>query len=233
MDIESNQDRPDLSLLVASSAHDMKNSVSMLSGTLENLLAEASDKMAPAYQQMVHMLYETRRLNNNLIQLLALYKDVGSPSYPFDPETLPIAEFVDEVAARNHIVFDSRGIVFDADFPDNLIWCFDEDLIVGVIGHALNNAIRYTRDKIRLSIAPVEEFLELRVEDNGDGYPQAMLGRAAAVRAGVDFTTGSTGLGLYFSSEVAKMHKHRGRHGSVWLENGGPLGGGCFVLRLP
>jgi len=231
--MQDNKNRPDLSLFLASSAHDMKNSVSMLSGTLENLLADAPEKLTPAYQQMVRMLYETRRLNNNLIQLLALYKEVGSPSYPFDPEAQAIAEFVEEVAARNHILFDSRGIVFDTECPAELVWCFDEDLVAGVIGSALNNAIHYTRDKIRLAIAPVGEFLEIRVEDNGRGYPPAMLEAQAAVKAGVDFSTGSTGLGLYFSSEVAKMHKHRGRHGSVGLENGGLWGGGCFVLRLP
>jgi hypothetical protein len=51
--------------------------------------------------------------------------------------------------------------------------------------------------------------------------------------AGVNFMTNSTGLGLYFSSEVARMHKHRGRHGALRLENGGAFGGGCFVLTLP
>jgi len=29
------------------------------------------------------------------------------------------------------------------------------------------------------------------------------------------------------------MHRHRGRSGAVRLENGGTLGGGCFVLTLP
>lgn len=231
--MHDNQNRPDMSLFLASAAHDMKNSVSMLSGTLENLLADASAKMAPAYQQMAHMLYETKRLNNNLIQLLALYKEVGSPSYPFDPQPQAIAHFVEEVAAQNHILFDAKGIAFDTASPADLVWCFDEDLVVGVVGHALNNAIHYTRDKIRLAIAPVGEFLEIRVEDNGSGYPSTMLEAGITARAGVDFTTGSTGLGLYFSCEVAKMHKHRGRHGSVRLENGGIWGGGCFVLRLP
>ena len=49
----------------------------------------------------------------------------------------------------------------------------------------------------------------------------------------MNFLTNSSGLGLYFACEVAKMHKHRQRSGSVYLENGGVLGGGCFVLRLP
>jgi two-component system sensor histidine kinase SenX3 len=50
---------------------------------------------------------------------------------------------------------------------------------------------------------------------------------------GVNFRTNSTGLGLYFSSEVAKMHQHRERSGSLRLENGGAYGGACFVLSLP
>ena len=46
----------------------------------------------------------------------------------------------------------------------------------------------------------------------------------------------STGLGPYFSIEVAKMRKHRKHrkhHGALRLENGGSYGGGCFVLTLP
>ena len=59
-----------------------------------------------------------------------------------------------------------------------------------------------------------------------DAGASAMSGAAR----GVNFLTNSTGLGLYFSSEVAKMHKHRGRSGALRLENGGAYGGGCFVL---
>jgi hypothetical protein len=62
---------------------------------------------------------------------------------------------------------------------------------------------------------------------------EAGVSAMAAQRSSVDFISNSSGLGLYFSSEVAKMHKHRQRSGSIALENGGTLGGGCFVLRLP
>lgn len=220
-------------MFLASAAHDMKNSIGMLSGTLELLLADASVKLTPACQQMAHMLYETRRLNNNLIQLLALYKEVGSAAYPFDPQTQELTQFVAEIEAQNHILLDSKNITFETDFSENMIWIFDDDLVVGVIGHALNNAIHYTHDKIRLMIKEVDGFLEIRIEDNGKGYPTAMLEAGTALKTGVDFMTGSTGLGLHFSNEVAKMHKHRGRYGSVALENGGVWGGGCFVLRLP
>lgn len=225
--------QPDLSMFLASAAHDMKNSIGMLSGTLEVLLADAAVKASPAYQQMAHMLYETRRLNNNLIQLLALYKEVGSAAYPFDPQPQEITQFIAEIEGQNRILLESKNVAFETEFADDLIWIFDDDLVVGVISHALNNSIHYTHDRIRLSIKELDGYLEMRVEDNGKGYPPAMLEAGTARKTGVDFMTGSTGLGLYFSGEVAKMHKHRGRVGSVALENGGAFGGGCFVLRLP
>jgi signal transduction histidine kinase len=227
----------ELFLFLASTAHDMKNSISVLSGTLERLLAGASPELDAAYPQMAHMLYQTRRLNDNLMQLLALYKQVGKPEYPFDIQQLEVAHLVEQVVGLERMLLQSRGIRLELDVAPGLIWHFDEDLIVGVVSHAINNAVHYTRDTVRLAIAEVDGFLEIRVEDNGPGFPEAMLEAGAAamsgVASGVNFLTNSAGLGLYFSSEVAKMHRHRGREGTVRLENGGLLGGGCFIMRLP
>ena len=251
---------PELFMFLASTVHDMKNSIGVLSGTLENLLvaaAPAAQEHAPAqppqnspqnppqsqpqYEQLGQMLYQTRRLNDNLIQLLALYKEVGKPGYPFDPAAHRISELVDQVKGQARILLQSRGITLDLDFPADAIWTFDEDLVIGVLVHAINNAIRYTHDRIRLSVRVDGDYLELRVEDNGGGFPPAILESGAGAlktadgvnQVGVNFLTNSSGLGLYFSSEVARMHKHRQRHGGIALENGGALGGGCFVLRLP
>ncbi|MES2129854.1 MAG: HAMP domain-containing sensor histidine kinase [Pseudomonadota bacterium] len=227
----------ELFLFLASTAHDMKNSISVLTGTLETLLADASPKTESAYPQMAHMLYQTKRLNDNLIQLLALYKQVGKPEYPFDIQPLEVGHLVEQVVSADRILLKSKGITLELDFDPELIWHFDEDLIIGVVGHAINNAIHYTGDRIRLGLSVVDGALEIRIEDNGDGYPAAMLEAGASAmtgtQSGVNFMTNSTGLGLYFSSEVAKMHKHRGQVGSLRLENGGAYGGGCFVLRLP
>jgi hypothetical protein len=49
----------------------------------------------------------------------------------------------------------------------------------------------------------------------------------------VNFETGSTGLGFYFADQVAKLHRNGGRCGTLSIENGGSMGGGCFVVKLP
>jgi two-component system sensor histidine kinase SenX3 len=227
----------DLFLFLASTAHDMKNSISVLSGTLEHLLVDASPKTASAFPQMAHMLYQTKRLNDNLMQLLALYKGVGEPAYPFDVQPLLVGQLVDQVVAMERVLLQSRGVKLVLDYDPDLVWHVDEDLLVGVLSHAINNAIHYTCDTVRLGIRADGGWLELRVEDNGPGYPPALL-KAGAIAShnagsGVNFLTNSAGLGLYFSGKVAKMHRHRGHAGSLRLENGGTYGGGCFIMRLP
>jgi two-component system sensor histidine kinase SenX3 len=103
----------ELFLFLASTAHDMKNSISVLSGTLESLLHEASPAIGPAYPQMAHMLYQTKRLNDNLMQLLALYKQVGKPEYPFDVQPLEIGHLVAQVVSAERILLKSRGITLE------------------------------------------------------------------------------------------------------------------------
>lgn len=234
---------PELFLFLAVTAHDMKNSISVLSGTLERLLDGATPETEKAYGQMGQMLYQTRRLNDKLMQLLALYKEVGTPAYPLDVTLTDVAQLAAQVEASNRVLLAARGIKLDIALDvdvdvhatPGLCWHLDEDLIIGVVNHALNNATRYTHERICLSLAVVDGMLEIRVEDDGPGFPPALLaaGAGAGRTRAVDFATNSAGLGLYFATEVAKMHVHRGTPGTVRLANGGRFDGGCFILRLP
>ncbi|AVR98611.1 ATP-binding protein [Pseudoduganella armeniaca] len=233
--MDDHKGSPELFMFLASTVHDMKNSISVLGGTLENLLdhGKVPEQGDPAYPQMAHMLYQTRRLSDNLMQLLALYKEVGKPTYPFEPNTVPVRELVQQVAGQARVLLESKQIALELEFPADLLWTFDEDLVIGVLAHAVNNAVRYTRDRIRLTIVERDGLLELSVADNGMGFPPSMLEAGALVGQGVNFLTNSSGLGLFFASEVARMHKRRQVAGAIRLENGGPLGGGRFVLTLP
>jgi two-component system sensor histidine kinase SenX3 len=226
----------DLFVFLASTAHDMKNSISVVSGTLERLMDDgAAPPDGTAYPQMAQMLYQTRRLNDNLMQLLALYKEVGTPAYPLDINLVDVAQLAEQVASNNRVLLEARNITLEIEVAPNLCWHLDEDLVIGVVNHAINNATRYTRDCMRLALVEEDGMLVIRVDDNGDGFTPALLAAGAAAGRGraVDFRANSAGLGLYFASEVAKMHTHRGTCGTVRLENGGPLGGGRFVMRLP
>tara|TARA_R110002073_G_scaffold65940_3_gene164370 strand:- start:210 stop:917 length:708 start_codon:yes stop_codon:yes gene_type:complete len=223
---------PSMASFLAFSVHDMKNSVSILIDGLEKTLASVDSVSFPAYDGLVQMNHEAKRINNNLVQLLTLYK-LGQQIYPFDPQSVSLNDLLQTIAAQNIELLKSRGIKLEIHVETDLYWHLDEDLVSGVVGNALNNAIRYTQDCIYLIAKENKGVLELRLEDNGEGYPDSVLQENIDNMRSVDFQNGNTGLGFYFSAIVARLHKNHDRLGEIKLENGGHLGGACFMLHLP
>lgn len=218
---------------IASSIHDMKNSLNIQIGFLEELMGECRGKVDESTRgRLGHTIYEANRMNVNLIQILSLYK-LGQSIYPVDISEQSVKEVLEEVVLQNQSIIGYKGIAVSVDCDEDCYWYFDRDLVSGVLVNALNNAYHYTTDKIRIAASIRGGMLEMRVEDNGRGYPENMLRESIVDSKGISFATGSTGLGLYFSSRVAGMHRNAGKQGALSIENGGAYGGGCFVVTLP
>ena len=100
--------------------------------------------------------------------------------------------------------------------------------------NAISNALRYTKYWLRVSGESADEGMLIKIEDNGQGFPQSMLeiqGEYFYPESG--FLNNNTGLGLYFAQVVLDLHNHDGRQGRVELSNGGVLGDGCCTILLP
>jgi two-component system sensor histidine kinase SenX3 len=220
--------------LIASSIHDMKNSLNMQISALEKIAIQCRQNGdTPTFEKLGLMIYEANRMNANLIQLLSLYK-LGKSIYPMDISEQSVREVIDEAILQDKSIMDFKGISLEVECDESCYWYFDRDLLAGVLINALNNAYKYTSDKIRVTARIDGGILEIRVEDNGQGYPPSMLRNdSVTANKGINFSSGSTGLGFYFSSRVAVMHKNGANQGSLIIENGGAYGGGCFVVMLP
>jgi len=220
----------DFSTFVGAAVHDMKNSVGVITAYLEDLLARQTGEGADAtlLQQTLH---ETQRVNGNLVQLMAIYK-IERGLYPFNPEDIDFVEIADEVLARVQPLARIRHIELQAEIAEDAPgWYCDRELVVSVLTQAVFNALRYTRTKVVLGVVLTPEGLNIRVDDDGAGFPAFMLAQDYP-QPGIDTQTGSTGLGLYFARQVAALHRHKARSGQTRIENL-PQGGGRFVLVLP
>ena len=218
---------------LVSSVHDMKNSLAVMANFLESALAQSTDHSTPLHRQTSQALYETQRINDHLIQLLALYK-IDQDFYPFDPQEQNLADLAGDALSRVANLAHSKGISIDCECADDLHGWVDYELILGVLVQALHNAMHYARSRVLCLIeADPGGGVGIRVEDDGPGFPDFLLTRGNACDRGIHFDTGSTGLGLYFASVVAGLHRGGERRGGTRLENGGRLGGGCFHMTLP
>ena len=220
----------DFSMVIASAVHDMKNSLGMLLHSLDELRADLPPELQQS-DRVSTLQYEAERVHGDLVQLLGLYRLQQETLTPHIDDYF-VPDFLDEQMARHSPLLKGLGVTWDIQ-AEPVNGYFDADLVAGVLNNVINNAIRYTDKGLRVSAREEDGFLVMAIEDDGRGYPESMLAAPDQIHKGLDFSSGSTSLGLYFAGRVARMHRNGERQGRIMLRNGGDLGGGIFELWLP
>lgn len=229
----TDQEQLDFTSILANSVHDMKNSVSMLIGALDDIIERCGQGSCASQALFSQLSYEGKRLNGNLVQMLMLYR-VNNSQYALNITENDVAEVLEECYLENEGILALKGIDFECAYPQDLVGFFDRELVTGMINSVINNAYKYAKDKVRIGAGRENGYLALYIEENGNGYPDFMLqGGSDDAAHRVSFKSGSTGLGLYFTSTIARMHTHQGRSGYITTTNEGIDGGGRFTLYLP
>lgn len=225
-------DSLDFSFVLASSVHDMKNSLGMLLHTLESMLVDNPPENEAQRKTFSVLGYEASRINSELVQLLALYRMQHEALRVRAGEHFVIDVIEDQID-RNDVLFQARNVKIEVDCDPDLEWYFDSELIGGVINNILVNCVRYSRERLLIQVRQSAQELCIAIADDGEGYPQSMLDAPLQKNAGVSFREGSTNLGLLFAHRVLERHKSGDRRGSIHLANGGALGGGVLSLYIP
>ncbi len=226
----------DFATVLASTIHDMKNSLGLLLQTIEVLEKQRGNMAPKSAVQFRELRYESQRLNSQLMQLLAIYK-LQKQLYSPNIEEWSVAEILEECVLEHTAQLEGRDIHIQWQCAEELSGFFDRELINGVINNIVNNAYRYARNQVLLTAQaythPVGSGIEICVIDDGPGYPEALLFDHNRDITTLDFHAGRTGLGLYFCSLVADLHRNKTVRGHVACDNTGIEGGGCFRLYLP
>lgn len=221
----------DFSFVLASSVHDMKNSLGMLLSTLAAMMEKSPPKDAEQADFFSTLEYEAARINGELVQLLSLYR--------MDEQTLAViiddhhvADVIEEQIARNDTLLNSRNINVEVRCDADLCWYFDNELLGGVLNNLIVNCARYCRNELLVTAKEENGFLCIAVADDGQGYPESML-LGTTTQTPVSFNSGNTRLGLLFARKVLELHKSKKGQGYMTIANNGPLGGGVLKLYLP
>jgi signal transduction histidine kinase len=222
----------DFSLVLASSVHDMKNSIGMLVATLERVIAEQPPENEEQAQHFNTLQYEASRINGELVQLLTLYR-MQNNYLPFRLDQHYVLDVIEDQIARNHTLIENRNIALQVDCPENLSAYFDGDLIGSVVQNVIVNSCRYTRSRLLIKAAMEDRMLCITLADDGAGYPETMLVAPSRLVEEAEVNAGTTHLGLYFAEQIARLHQQSQRQGYIQLSNGLPLGGGVFKIYLP
>lgn len=225
------QEKMDFSTILATSAHDMKNSLFMLLQSIENL--DQDDNLtATQHKSFADLHYQASRINGSLMQLLALYRD-EQKQLPIYIEEYSVTELLEEIIEKNRMYLNCQNVETMIDVDPSLFGYFDYDLVSYLIGDIFVNALRHTQKRITLRAFFKDAYLNIQVEDDGPGYPSHMLAASENAPSSFNANKGRSGLGLLFAKRIAAEHKAKQFQGHILLENKEQSSGSIFTLRLP
>jgi len=215
--------------ILASSVHDIKNSLTALRALLSQLDNAYQDPKPTEFRQLE---FETNRMNNCLMQLLTLYK-IDLSQFSLSIDEYSASDLLEDVVAQQSTLLALSNIQLITECHDELFCYCDNALISNALCTLVNNAQRYCRSKVLLSVAQENDYIVFCIEDDGKGYPENLLSPDYKQLPQIDMANGNTGLGLFFTETIAQLHIKGDKRGFIMTDNNSQLGGARFKLYLP
>ena len=219
----------DFPALLASSVHDIKNSL----GALQTLLVQL-EKIYPDPKptELKQLNFETNRMNSSLMQLLTLYKiDISQFSLTIDEHRT--GDILEDVVAQQSTLLSLGNIQLITQCDNDLLCYCDSALIGNALCTLVNNAQRYCSSKVLLSAVQEDGYVIFCIEDDGKGYPKNLISSGDKQIHQIDLATGNTGLGLFFAETITQLHVQGNKRGFITTDNNSQFGGARFKLYLP
>ncbi len=216
---------------VAHASHELKTPVASLQVLAEAVHQAAEDDPAAVGRFSHKMVTEATRLGRLISDLLDLSKLEDPARIPDEPAD--VSEIARSEVAQARTLADAKHMEIKTSIETDVWVLGDEQQLGLMIRNLLENAVRYTPERGRLSIEVgiVAGSAVLSVSDDGIGIPLEAQGRIFERFYRVDRARsrdrGGTGLGLAIVKHVAELHG-----GDVSLRS--QLGeGSTFTIRIP
>jgi signal transduction histidine kinase len=211
---------------VADASHELRTPVAVLKTELEGAL-RAGGHAPEVRAALVAAVEECDHLAQLAEDLLVLAR-AGEGRLPVRPEPLAVAPVLEGVRDR----FSDRAGQHGRDIrvaAGELTVTADPLRLRQALGNLVDNALRYGAGTVWLEGAPGNDSVELRVSDDGDGFPSDFLPHAFErfTRADESRVRGSAGLGLALVEAIARAHGGRATAANR------PDGGAVVTLVLP
>jgi len=151
-------------------AHEIRTPLSLISAPLEEVIT-SGEGTKQTHQNLFIIEKNCDRLTVLINQLLD-FRKMDSTRYIVNPETINLVEHISELYERFRKTVQNKKIDFELFMPSEPVVnvVSDSDALTKIIGNLLTNALKFTKNKITLSlILNNDKSYTVTVEDNGRG----------------------------------------------------------------
>lgn len=218
--------------LITNVSHDIRTPLTSIIGYLGLLKSSELNEDQTKYIQIAYdKALQMKVLAEDLFEYTTLR---SSTNNKLVLAPLHVNSMLEQVAAGFELEAEKKNIAFNVvTRPRDLVIDADAKMIVRMLNNLISNALKYGRGATEINLIANKvnnEFVELRVENNGEQIPkkslQKIFDRFYRVESSRNLKTGGTGLGLAITKSIVDLHG-----GNIKCQSTSELT--SFIIQLP
>lgn len=221
---------------ISNVSHELRTPVTVLRSYIDTLYNFGNDFDYNTQKEFIGVMNEEIIRLNKMVNDILDFSRLESNNIKLEKESKNIIPIIENCVNSMQVLAQEKNITFsimkEPDLPDVPL---NEGSIERALSNLLSNAIKYSpengRIKVRAERARVGEFIEVSIEDQGNGIPDAYQGKIFERFFRIENSTHTikgTGLGLHLVK--ISIEKHHG--GQVFVQSK-VNEGSTFGFRLP
>jgi signal transduction histidine kinase len=218
---------------LATISHELRTPLTALTGYNELLVDEVLGPLSDPQRDVLERMRSVTHHLTAMIEDVLAYSSLEMGHEVIRPTEFLLGDLIRSVAAVMEPLARQKGIGLRIDVPDETArMTADIDRVRQILVNLGGNAVKFTdAGEVSISASVAGDRVRIAVKDSGIGIGQAeqrqLFRPFAQVDTGLTRRHGGTGLGLYISSQLAKLLE-----GSIELQS--EFGkGATFTLVLP
>ncbi len=195
-------------------AHSLKTPLAVM----RTVLSEGDD----AHQDTLSR--ELERMDQRVSYQLRRARATGSTGLGMEP--VAVAPIVQDLRMGLGKVYRDKNVSCDIKVAESETFLGDSGDLTEVLGNLMDNAYKYCRGRVRVSVAVTDGRLGIRVEDDGPGISPGEAEKLFERGSRADESVPGQGIGLAVVRETVALY-----HGTLDVQRS-ELGGACVIAEL-
>jgi len=219
-------------------SHELKTPITTVYGAYQLLDLLHKDKFNPEQLELLEMAsIGTKRIKKLVDDLLDISL-LESKTFKVNKSRSDLSSIIINCVKEMKYFSNKRNHEIDIDILPELSMNIDESRIELVFTNLISNAIKYTpsNGKIQIKMQSDGKCAQVKISDSGVGLSSKEIKDLfkkfstieSPLKKDLDMDLGSTGLGLFLSKEIIKLHG-----GEIWAESEGKGKGSTFIVKIP
>ncbi|MHA1149688.1 MAG: PAS domain-containing sensor histidine kinase [Promethearchaeota archaeon] len=218
-------------------SHELKTPLNSVIGATEVLKQYYQNILDDKAENLVNLIIQGgERLKSLINDIIDISKFESGKSILRKSKT-NICELIKKNIKNLSFFIEERNLLVNFNEPNKVIFINVDPVRLGqVITNIIGNAIKYTPPLGSIDVyIKKSDFLEIYIKDTGIGFNKdefkvlfQKFGKIERFGQGLNVNTEGSGLGLYLSKEIIKLH-----NGEILVESEGRFKGSTFIIKLP